>query len=49
MKVRIKIGDALDLRQRNMRAAREGFQLVSWQVAMLLLYLSQVIEDQIVL
>ena len=49
MKVREKIGDAVDVRQRNLGAAREGFQLLSWQVAMLLLDLSQVIEDQIVL
>lgn len=49
MKVREEIGNALDVRQRNLGAARESFQLVSRKVTMLLLNLSQVIEDQIVL
>ena len=46
MEVREKIGDAVDMRQRNLRPARESLQLIGRQIAVLALNLPQVIEDQ---
>ncbi len=46
MKVRKEIGDAVDVRQGNLRSARESLQLIGRQIAVLALNLPQVIEDQ---
>lgn len=46
MKVRKEIGDAVDVRQRNLRTARKGLQLVGWQITVLALNLPQVVEEQ---
>jgi hypothetical protein len=49
MEVRKEIGDAVDMRQRNPRTARESFQLIGRQITVLALNLSQIIEDQTVI
>jgi hypothetical protein len=46
MKVREEIGDAVDVRQGDLRTARESLQLIGRQIAVLALNLPQVIEDQ---
>ncbi len=46
MKVWEEIGDAVDMRQRNLRPARESLQLIGRQIAVLALNLPQVIKDQ---
>jgi hypothetical protein len=49
VKVRKEIGDAVDVRQRNLRTARESLQLIGRQITVLALNLPQVIEDQTVI
>jgi hypothetical protein len=49
MEVREEISDAVDVRQRNLRTARESLQLIGRQIAVLALNLPQVIEDQTVI
>jgi Cytochrome c554 and c-prime len=49
MKVRKEIGDAVDVRQWNLRTARERFHLIGRQITVLALNLPQVIEDQTVI
>ena len=49
MKVRKEIGDAVDVRQRDLRPARESLQLIGRQIAVLALNLPQVVEDQTVI
>jgi len=41
-----KVGDAADMRQRNLRTSRKSLQLIRGQVAVLALNLPQVVEEQ---
>ena len=49
MEMRKEIGDSVDMRQGNLRTARESFHLIGRQIAVLALNLPQVIEDQTVI
>jgi len=45
MKVRIKVGDSVDMEQRNIRRVRQRLQLIGGQIAVLRLDRPQLLED----